>query len=432
MSAQNTSAANRRRIKLPTAGKAKAYHRQWFDSLREQVGEGGPFALASIETPFEILRAMDIPFVPIQWWSSIVSVKQKAPEYLNRLRAEGYPDDRAQYFGLGLASSYDEDPASIPWGGFPKPTLVMGDPRDDNLGKIYEIWARRYGATYFEREMAIFDPEPRAWWDEGQRDWEGLYPPEIVDILLEESKGLIRHLEMTTGKTFSETRFRRVLDLINEQEEHNRQARDLIAHSVPAPISVSDSFTSVMLPQWHRGTEWARDAAAEFHNEIRTRIDDGEAVCPDEEIRLGWIGAGLWFNVDFYDAFIDRYKAVFVWSMYLGLAADGYAKYGSDPLRTLSARYAAFNQHLTMEPWGSSWLVKEARHNQLDAMIGLGSGNYFVERAFRDAGIPILFIPAHNVDNRKWDGERMLDYVSAFIENEVRPRAEARRASMKG
>ena len=416
------------RARMPSAQGASAYQRQWFADLQRRAADGGPFALISAETPLEILRTMDIPYMPVQWWSSLVSAKQKAPAYLDQLRARGYPDDQEQYFSLGLASAFDRDPQSAPWGGLPKPTLVIGDPRDDNHGKIYELWAREYGAVYFPYERAVFNDAPDAWWELGRHRWDELIDPAVLDLHVEESKGLIRFLEQTTGRVFSQTRFAAVLDLINEQEECFTQARDLIAATSPAPVSITDTFTSVMTPQWHRGTEWARDAARLFLDEVIERVERGSTVCSNERARLAWVGAGLWFDVDFYDSFIEDHGAVFVWSMYLGMAADAYARYGrAEPLRTLAARYAAFIQYVTMEPWPSGWLVKEAKLHQVDGVVCLGGGGPFLERAMREAGIPVLAIKGHNVDSRQWDGPAIRADISRFIEEQAVPHALERR-----
>src|SRR6185312_2994978 len=109
--------------------------------------------------------------------------------------------------------------------------------------------------------------------------------------------------------------------------------RDLIARARPTPISVVDSIPSVMVPQWHRGTTWGRDAAQRFHDEVAELVSGGAAVCPGERTRLMWIGRGLWYDMGFYRRFQESHGAVFVWSMYLAIAADGYIRYGDDPLR---------------------------------------------------------------------------------------------------
>ncbi|HWW66239.1 MAG TPA: 2-hydroxyacyl-CoA dehydratase family protein [Sphingomonadaceae bacterium] len=417
-----------RQSRITSSADAYLYHREWFQRVRERVSAGEPFAIVSAETPMEIFQAMDIPYVPVQWWSSIVSAKRKAPAYLNALRERGFPDDQEQYFSLGLASSYDRDPESAPWGGMPMPTMIVGDPREDNQGKIYELWAREYGAHYYPFERAIFNDAPDQWWELGRHRWDEMIDPAVLDLHVEESRGLIRFIEQVTGRRFCETRFKRVLDLVNEQEEYFTKARDLVARTVPSPITVTDTFTSVMMPQWHRGTEWARDKARAFYEEVEARVRNGEAACPAEKVRLAWFGTGLWFNVDFYDSFIASHDAVFVWSMYLGIAADGYARYGEDPLRTLSARYAAFVQYLTMEPWPSAWYVKEAELHQIDGVVILGGAGPFTEAAFHKAGVPTLRIRGHNVDSRQWREEEIRAQVCRFIEEEARLHAERRRS----
>ena len=89
-----------------------------------------------------------------------------------------------------------------------------------------------------------------------------------------------------------------------------------------------------MQPQWQRGTQWAVGHAKEFYEEIKGLVDAGHAACPNEKIRLMWIGRGLWFNLGFYQYFEEKYGAVFVWSMYLAMGADAYIRnnYGSSQL----------------------------------------------------------------------------------------------------
>ena len=167
-----------------------------------------------------------------------------------------------------------------------------------------------------------------------------------------ELERLVAFLEDLTGKRLDEGRLVEILELANEQQEWSRRTRDLLAATSPAPLDIVDSIPAVMLPQWHRGTEWARDAARSFHEEVEGLVADGSAVCEDEQLRLMWIGRGLWFNLGFYQHFQREYGAVFVWSMYLAIAADGYLRYGGPPLRALSARFAAFSDLIGMPGLG--------------------------------------------------------------------------------
>jgi hypothetical protein len=218
------------------------------------------------------------------------------------------------------------------------------------------------------------------------------------------------------------------MHLANEQAEHNAAARDLVAATVPAPVSIAETMPAVMVPQWHRGSAWARDAAAGFSAEVSQRANDGAAACPEERIRLMWLGRGLWSSLGLYQHFQDTYGAVFVWSMYLGLAADGYARYfeGRDPLRALAARFVTVGDELRMPPWSAAWHVKEARKHQIDGVVSLGEDDYFSVRRLEAAGIPVLSIAADNVDRRTWSEDGLKAAISRFIEERARPAAERR------
>jgi hypothetical protein len=404
--------------RLASATTATAYQRAWFARMRDEVAAGAPLALVNADAPQEIFRTMGIPYVVNQWWASIVAAKRQTQRYLGLLRDRGYPDYIEQYSATSLASVFETDPAQAPWGGLPKPSIVLGETTGDASRKIFDVWDAQPGVTYYPLESAAENAVPERWWELMPHRWEEAIGSDRLDLLTGELTGLIRFLEQTTGRVFSETRFREVLALVNEQQEWNRRTRDLIAAARPCPIAVTDGIPSVMVPQWHRGTEWARDAARAFHDEVRDRVDAGVAVCPDERLRLMWVGRGLWFDLGFYQRFQRSHGAVFVWSMYLAIAADGYLRYGDDPLRALAARFAAFGDQLYTPPWSAEWYVKEARHHGVDGVVHLVSddarGSYFTTRALRAAGIPVLELHADNVDART--GDDLTTRMSAWLD----------------
>lgn len=407
---------------LASATEATRYQREWFQGLHEPVAAGGPLALVNADAPQEIFRAMEIPYVVNQWWASVVAAKQRAPHHLELLRERGYPDHTEQYSSISLASLFDPEPHNAPWGGLPRPTIVLAETVGDGGRKIFDVWGSRPGITYYALESAAENAVPVNWWDLMPHDWEKAVGTARLDLMVSELHNLIRFLETTTGHVFSERALRRVLDLVNEQAEWNRRSRDLIARTTPSPLAVTDSIPSVMIPQWHRGSEWARDAAQRFYEEVEDRVRAGAAVCEDERARLMWIGRGLWFDMDFYRRFEERHGAVFVWSMYLAIAADGYPRYGDDPLRTLAARFASFHDQLYTPPWSSEWYVKEAGLHRVDGVVHLVSddarGSYFTTRALRAAGFPVYELHADNVDTRSFPetAERAME---EWLEREV-------------
>ncbi|GAB2738586.1 2-hydroxyacyl-CoA dehydratase family protein [Amycolatopsis magusensis] len=407
--------------RLPSAAAATAYQRRWFADLKEQVAAGTPLALVNADAPQEIFRAMGIPYVVNQWWASIVAAKQHTQEQLARLRERGYPDYTEQYSSTSLGSAFA--PESGPWGGLPMPSIVLAETTGDASRKIFDVWAEQPGVTFYPLESAAADTVPERWWELMPHRWEEAVGTDRLDLMTGELHGLIRFLETTTGRRFSERRFTEVMDLVNEQEEWNRRTRDLIAAARPCPIAVTDGIPAVMIPQWHRGTEWARDAAKALHDEVAARIAAGTAVCEGERARLMWIGRGLWFDLDFYRRFQDRYGAVFVWSMYLAIAADGYLRYGGDPVRALAARFAAFSDQLYTPPWSAEWYVHQARTHGADGVVHLVSddarGSWATTRALRAAGVPVLELHADNVDARRSDPAYLDRSVGDWLEAEV-------------
>ncbi len=419
MSFQGARGARR----LASSAAASRYQREWFAGLAPLVAAGEPLVLADADVPHELLRAMDIPYVVNQWWASICSAKQRGPRYLELLRERGYPDRVEQYSAIALGSTLEPDPAEAPWGGLPEISLFLTQIWTDSHLGIAQAWRRERGVPFFALEKAVVPELPELWWERIPWSWEEVVGPARLDLMTAELERLVGFLEAQTGRAFEPARLEEVLTLANEQQEWSRRTRDLLAATSPAPLDIVDSIPAVMLPQWHRGTEWARDAARAFHEEVEALVADGAAVCENEQLRLMWIGRGLWFNLGFYQHFQEAYGAVFVWSMYLAIAADGYVRYGGEPLRALAARFAAFTDLIGMPGWADAWYVKEAQSHGVDGVVHLvtpeSRSSYFVTRALERAGIPVLEIDANNADAREWDEAAFVASLSEFIERRV-------------
>jgi hypothetical protein len=409
--------------RLESARRASVHQKEWFADLRRRVVDDGEyFALVSADAPQEILRAMDVPYVVNQWWASVVAAKRLADRSLDRLRDAGYPDDSRQYDVVPLGS-VDLPPELAPWGGLPLPDLVVAETAGDGARKVFDLWAEKDGVEFypFERTSAI--EAPHKWWELVPHEWDRAFAADRLDLMVAECRGLIDLLEDRTGRRFDMARLAEVMELVNQQAEWNRRSRDLIAAARPMPVSVHDTINSVMLPQWHRGTRWAVEAAREFYGELQAAVAGGRAVCPDERLRLMWIGRGLWFDLDLYRRFERDHGAVFVWSMYLAIAADGYPRYGADPLRALAARFTGFTDQLYMPGWADEWYLKEARLHGVDGVVHLVAddrpGAHFTTKTLEDAGIPVLEIHASNADPRSAEAASLGDRIDRFITERV-------------
>jgi hypothetical protein len=325
---------------------------------------------------------------------------------------------------LPLFAALDGRPETQPWGGLPTPGLLVARASADDHPLIFAEWARLTGAP-----LAILSapghPAPAPdWWTPLRDRWEDEAGAERLDLMVSEIADLTALAEKVAGRRTPDGALARLMAQIDAQERLFDEAAQIIAEAPRLPLRIAEMIPNVMIPQWHRGSDWALAHARAFRDEVAARVRDGAAVVPDERIRMMWIGAGLWFDTGFYSAFEDQ-GAVFAWSMYLPFAADGYlrADHG-DPMRALAARVIDLNEHLHQPPWAGAWHVKEALRHRIDLAVIIvpktdrpsGYGTRFIARALEQAGIACVMVDADMVDPRAWDGASARAAVQAGID----------------
>lgn len=412
-------------VPLRSAAAATDYQRDWAKGLRTAIVSGEQYAFVNADTPHELFHHMGLPIVTNQWWSAIIAAKQLSEHYFDHMETLGFHGRLARYSSLPLIAELEGDRERQPWGGLPAPAVLCARQSADDHQRIFALWAERTGAPLFLfSSPAVPDPLPD-WWAHARHDWERLYGTDRLDLMVAEMRELIALLETLTGRPFDEAGFRDYLDAINQQEEIFSEVSDMIASAPRMPLRINEQIPNVMIPQWHRGSDWALAHARTFRDEVVERIDAGAAVCENERIRMMWIGAGLWFDTSFYTAFEESHGAVFAWSMYLPFAADGYIRYGEgDPLRALAARVVSMNEQLHQPPWVNSWMVEQARKYRIDVALMLiprhdrfsGQGALFTKRALEAAGVRVIEVWSDMVDRREWDREEMVRRVGAELD----------------
>lgn len=401
------------------------YQRQWVKGLRARITAGEKFALVNADTPHELFHAMDVPIITNQWWSALISAKQLSEYYFDHMETLGFHGRLSKYSSLPLIAELEGDTARQPWGGLPRPALLCARQSSDEHQKIFDLWARATGAPLFLFSApGRQDPVPR-WWEAARSDWEAFHGTDRLDLMVAQMEELIAVLQDMTGRHFDRQGFARYMDAINRQEAIFDEVSTLIARAPRCPIRISEQLPNVMIPQWHRGSDWALDHARAFRDEVAERVRDGVAVCEGERIRMMWIGAGLWFDTGFYSAFEESHGAVFAWSMYLPFAADGYIRaVHGDPMRALAARVSSMNEQLHQPPWVNEWLVEQARRYRIDVALMLipqhdrfsGHGSLFAKKALEAAGVRVIEVWSDMVDRRDWDGPAVVAQVRAELD----------------
>jgi benzoyl-CoA reductase subunit B len=426
MSTPERSSGHRSRKDLECTAAATAYQRSFVADLKRRViDEGEPFVIAQADTPHEIFHTLDIPLVTNQWWSAYIAAKQLSPRYFGTLDRLGYPANSCRYCSLGLACTLDNDPKVAPWGGLPKPLLLVARLTCECIAHVFSQWAEALGSEFFPLEAPAWTHKDPQWFRKSNFEWEEVFEEKRIELLVQELHVLIELLERRTGRRFDEAKFVRLMEAINEQEGYIAEAARMIGAARPCPVSIADQMPNTMIPQWHRGSPWAVAHGKRFRDEVAMRVQQGVGVSQNERLRLMWIGAGLWHDPGFYSALEERYGAVFVWSMYMPFAGPQYIRaLKNKPFHALASRICSMNEVLHLPPWMNGWMVSEAERCGIDAAVILvppgnrlsQSGTNLTQLALQEAGVPTLMLNADMVNAQGWDHEQMVSYVGNFLE----------------
>ncbi|MFV0643936.1 MAG: 2-hydroxyacyl-CoA dehydratase subunit D [Sphingomonadaceae bacterium] len=416
---------HRSRKLLACTAEANAFQKAFGKDLKRRVVDNGePFAIVQADTPHEIFHAMDIPIITNQWWSAYISAKQLSQRYFEVMEQKGYPSNSCKYCSLGLACTLADDPSSAPWGGLPTPTVLVARMTCDCIQHVFSQWAKAMGTEFFPMEAPAWEVKDPAWFSHSRNDWERTFQPDRIALMVDEMRDLITLLENRTGKKFSEEKLLYLMERINEQEGYIWEAAQAIGTARPCPVSIAEQMPNTMIPQWHRGSDWAVTHAKKFRDEVMERIATGQGASSKEKIRLMWIGAGVWHDPGFYQALEDKLGAVFVWSMYMPFAGPQYIReLQGRPMDALASRICSMNEVLHLPPWMNGWMESEAERCGIDATIVLlppdnrlsQSGTNITAMTLERAGVPVLKIDADMVNAANWDHDAMVALVADFL-----------------
>ena len=193
---------NEKQLKCTT--EAGEYQKAWFAQLRKDVfDEHKSYAIAQADMPLELFSLMGMPVVSNQWWSAMISAKKLSGYYMDRRKEMGFHENLCSYCSLGLACTLDNKPEVAPWGGLPKPAIMSDRLTCDCIQRIFEIWATKFGTTFYPLDSTANTNLPPRWWEMSRYDWESLFQTHRLDFMTQQLYGLVKELEKITDKSFN-------------------------------------------------------------------------------------------------------------------------------------------------------------------------------------------------------------------------------------
>jgi hypothetical protein len=390
--------------RLRSVDAIRAHQRAWLAESRERALRGEPFAICNSDELEEIFTAFDIPIVVINYWSAVIAREGKARHFYDVLRQHGYAPAPAHALGFGTTL----DPDNAPWGGLPKPAIIIGSTRDEAYLRVAELWARQVGCPVYPLDFNFVGQFsitlPPDWWTLMRDEWEQVVDPHRLALRVEQIKSLVAYLEALFDRPLSLARLREIMEQRNRQMDLWIEARDLLAAARPCPVSLRDQMALYQVT-WRRGTETSYTLLQEYVEEVRALVQEAATSGPPERYRILLATTGG--DPAFHGYLREQHGAVVVTNNYMAIA-ELYATtvYDDDPLRALAARQLFLFEK---EP---HWYVMQARQWGVDAVIGMESpGGYpsAYQRVIEAAGFPYLALP------RDADDPEVRALLDAFV-----------------
>lgn len=379
---------------LASVQAVREHQRAWIENTRVAASEGKPFALCGSDEVEELFSLLDIPVLVYNYWNFVILSQRKGPHFSKVLEDRGYPGPH--FFALGYGSTLD--PEEAPWGGLPKPTIMVGSTRYESEMLISEKWARTFGCDYIPLDYNFSShdkkPLPDDWWARLRTDWDQIVDTDRLELRMAEVKSLLAYLETKTGRTITQGALADMMELVNRQMDLWMEANYLIADAPDCPVSFKDQ-TAIYQAMWHRGTQKGVSFIEAYRDEVAQRVKDGTSAYAKGTKRM------IYWSMDREPAshkYMQQQGASIVASSYTRCPSFYARETYGDPMRALCARHL-----FLFEVISPSWLLADVERWRGDAVILVereDGPKGVLRTACEQAGIPVLCLP-HTGDDEK-------------------------------
>lgn len=370
--------------RLASVDAIRAHQRDWLAESRRRAADGEPFVVCTSDEFEEPLNALGVPVLVINYWNFVVTSQGKKAHFTRVLNRRGFPGEH--FFGLGFATALE--PEEAPWGGLPRPAVVLGSTRHDYEIRVAELWARHEGVPCLPMDFNFNAPlkrtPPDDWWARIRFGWRDLVDPAQLHLRKRENAAMIAELEARLDRTIPTGGLEQTMRTLNRQMDVMDATTQLIAEADRSPVTFRDQLAAYQT-MWHRGTELGLQLAQDYHDEVAHRVARGVAAYPEERKRVVF-----WTTQSepaFHSYLRERHGVVIVGSAYSEMPAVYARDVESGVEEALAAR------HLFLFDFRStSWIIHSARRHRADAIIAVerSTEHSAIAAACEEAGIPYL------------------------------------------
>lgn len=351
-------------------------------------------AWTTVFVPYEILNAMGVSGMFVEFIGAMLASGDLARGYLETAESTGYSTDSCAYHRtiIGLAME----------GLLPKPDVLIGATFPCN-GGIKAL--KRIGELHDKETFILNVPYDNT--------------PKSADYMVDQYKQMIDYIERETGRELDYDRLQQSIRYNNEAREYLVEALDL-CKNVPCPSNSKDWKNFIMVVLLY-GTKAGVEVSKLYRDELQERIDKGIAGLPDEQYRLLWIQNRIQFKNDLVDILEQKYKANLVIDELNHIYWEPMDE--SKPLHSLAARMIAHPLIGSAER-RLEVLTQLALDYKVNGAINpahwgcrqSGGARALFRDALNKVEVPVLNLDVDCVDKRNYAEGQILTRVEAFIE----------------
>ena len=298
----------KRRTATEAAAKVASLSKAMIQEGQRAKAEGKKTAFTFIYCGYdEIVRSMDIVPVWTENFAGICGAKRDAQRFLERAEGENLSRSLCTYAlcGIGFDSWREElggeMPPNSPWGGQPKPDMMLssGQMICDPRNKWYQA------AQHYMPDVPIYDVGLP--WIPFETDYSyKVMARTYVKYVTEQLRGLVAFLEKQCGKKMDYDRLAATVALGDKTWDMVIDAYEL-RKAVPCPMGTGDAMNTMVPLAFMMGTQQSYDFFKELYAELLQKNAKKEGAIPDEKYRLLW-GGGLpsWFALSDFNYFESK------------------------------------------------------------------------------------------------------------------------------
>ena len=269
-------------------------------------------AWTTVFVPYEILNAMNVSGMFIEFIGAMLSGGGLSRPYLEAAEAAGYSTDSCAYHRSILGT--------IEKRLLPEPNVLIAANFPCNGG----VKALKRVAEHYNKEVFIINMPYE-------------YNTKSIDYMMEQYERLIEFIEAQTGRKLDEQKLKQSIRLNNEAREFMIEAYEL-AKQVPSPANSNDLKNFIMYVLLN-GTQAGVEVAKTYRDEFKGKVENGIPGLPNEQYRLLWIQNRIQFKNNLLDMLEKKFGANMVIDELNYIWYDPMDE--GDPLRSLALRNAS-------------------------------------------------------------------------------------------